>query len=57
LATLQQIIAEKFFEKLAEDKAIDASKVEALRALLQKGQKAKADDFVRVFTTDAGDLV
>jgi hypothetical protein len=55
LATLQQIIAEKFLSKLVEDKAIDASKIEALRALLQKGQKLKADDFVKVFT-NAGDV-
>jgi preprotein translocase subunit Sss1 len=54
MATLQQIIAEKFLAKLLEDKALDAEKVEQLRAILASGKKPKAEEFVKVFTQPAG---
>lgn len=54
MATLQQTLAEKFLAKLLEDKAIDAEKVEQLRAILASGKKPKAEEFVRVFTQPAG---
>ena len=54
MATLRQTLAEKFLAKLLEDKAIDAEKVEQLRAILASGKKAKAEEFVKVFTQPAG---
>jgi hypothetical protein len=49
MATLRQTLAEKFLAKLLEDKAIDAEKVEQLRAILASGKKPKAEEFVKVF--------
>ena len=37
--------------------ARDATKVDALRRLLAEGKKLKADDFVEIFSTPAGDDV
>jgi hypothetical protein len=54
MATLQQIIAGKFLAKLAEGDEVDAEKIEQLRKLLEGGKKAKAEDFVKIFTAPAG---
>lgn len=54
MATLPQIISEKFLKKLAESKEIDAEKIEQLRILLSDSKKPKPDDFVRVFLQPAG---
>jgi hypothetical protein len=57
MTTLQQQIAEKFLAALAQDENFDDAKVEALRRLLSKGKKPKADDLVEVFSMPAGDEV
>jgi HEPN domain-containing protein len=57
MTTLQQQIAEKFLAAIAKDKNFDAPKVEALRRLLGEAKKPKADDFVGIFSTPAGDDV
>jgi hypothetical protein len=54
MASLQQSIAEKFLVALAQNKDIDADKIEKMRQLLARGTKPKADEFVRVFTTPVG---
>jgi hypothetical protein len=54
MATLQQIVAEKFLGKLKEGKELDAEKVEQLRKLLADSKKPKAEDFIKVFTAPAG---
>jgi hypothetical protein len=54
MATLQQIISQKFLEKLAESKEVDAGKIEQLRILLLDSKKPKPDDFVRIFSQPAG---
>lgn len=54
MATLYQIIAEKFFAKLAEDGTIDAEKMDQLRLLIQGSKKPKADDFVKIFAPSPG---
>jgi hypothetical protein len=54
MPTLQQTIAEKFFAKLSEGKAMDSEKIEQLRSLLAGSKKPKAEDFVKIFTLPAG---
>jgi len=54
MPTLQQQIAEKFLLKLAAADDVDAAKIEQLRLLLAENKKAKADDFIKIFTTPAG---
>jgi hypothetical protein len=54
MPNLQQQIADKFLQALAEHEGVDAHKVDELRALLIRGKKAKADDFVRIFVTPPG---
>jgi len=54
MATLQQQIASKFLERLAESKQVDAGKVEQLRKLLTDSKRPKADDFVKIFSLPAG---
>ena len=55
MATLQQTIVERFLAKLSDDdQAMDAEKIELLRALLARGKKPKAEDLVKVFTQPAG---
>jgi hypothetical protein len=56
MATLQQIIAEKFIAELAEKGTVDSAKIEALRVLLKSDKKIKPDELVKVFTTDGGDV-
>jgi hypothetical protein len=54
MATLQQKIAEKFLAKLADSKDMDAAKIDRLRSLLADGKKAKAEDFVHIFSLPVG---
>jgi len=54
MATLQQLIADKFLAKLAESKHVDSEKIDQLRALLANSKKPKAEDFVRIFSLPAG---
>jgi hypothetical protein len=56
MATLQHTIAEKFLAELAEKGTVDSAKIEALRAMLKSGKKIKAEELVKVFTTDGGDV-
>lgn len=56
MPTLQQTIAQKFLDELKAGKVLDDAKVEAMRKLLQSDAKPKADDFVKVFTPDGGDV-
>jgi hypothetical protein len=54
MASLQQRIADKFLAALAQRKEIDADKVVELRALLCRGKRPKADEFIRVFSAPPG---
>ena len=54
MPTLQAIISEKFFAKLSNSDAIDASKIEQLRTLFAAGKKLKADDLVKIFSLPPG---
>jgi hypothetical protein len=54
MPTIQQQIADKFLSKLAESDEVDAAKIEQLRVLLSENKKAKAEDFVKIFTMPAG---
>jgi hypothetical protein len=54
MATLQRLIADKFLAKLAENKDVDAEKVERLRDLLADGKKIKAEDLVSAFSRPGG---
>lgn len=56
MPTLQHTIAQKFLDELKTGKVLDDAKVEAVRKLLESGAKPKADDFVKVFTPDGGDI-
>jgi hypothetical protein len=57
MATLQQQIAEKFLDQLAESKEISAEKREKLRLALAADKKLKADDYVKIFSDpDHGDV-
>jgi hypothetical protein len=57
MATLQQQIAEKFLDRLAESKEISAEKTEKLRLALAADKKLKADDYVKIFSEpDHGDV-
>lgn len=54
MASLQQKIAEKFLSALAQQEDLDAEKIAALRQLLARGKKPKADEFVTVFKKPVG---
>jgi hypothetical protein len=56
MPTLQQTIAEKFLAALAEKQVLEPAGIDALRDLLKAEKKIKADDFVKVFTGDNGDV-
>ena len=48
MPTLQQEIAEKFIEELAQNKAFSPQRIEKLRAALKATKTPKADDFVQI---------
>lgn len=54
MPTLQQNIAKKFLDTLIEGKKLDSSHLDQIQKLLAKGQKPKAEDFVKIFTTPVG---
>jgi len=54
LPTIQQTIGDKFLAKIAEDKEVDARKIEQLRALLIDNKKLRPEDFIKIFTIPAG---
>ncbi|WP_200940473.1 hypothetical protein [Devosia sp. Root413D1] len=54
MANLQQKIAEKFLSTLAEQGDLDVEKIAALRQLLERGKKPKAEEFVSVFKRPVG---
>ena len=56
MPTLQQTIAQKFLAELKAGKVLDDVKVEVVRKLLESDAKLKADDFVKVFTPDGGEV-
>jgi hypothetical protein len=56
MATLQQIISEKFLQKLSESEGVDAEKVAQLRTLLADSKKPKPEDFIKIFSFPSGDL-
>jgi predicted transcriptional regulator len=56
MPTLQQTIVTAFLPHLAEKKSLDEAKIESLRKLLADNRKVKADDFIKIFTGDDGDV-
>jgi len=54
MATLQQLIAEKFLAKLTKSKKVDADKIDQLRTVLADSKKLKAEEFVKIFSLPAG---
>jgi hypothetical protein len=55
MPTLQEQISEKFLRKLAESDEVDAAKIDKLKVLLSNNKRAKAEDFVKIFTTPVGE--
>jgi hypothetical protein len=56
MTTLQQTVVETFLGDLASNKSLDDAKIEALRKLLAENPKVKADDLVKIFSSDGGDV-
>lgn len=56
MATLQQTVVNAFLADLASKKSLDGAKIEALRKLLAENPKVKADDLVKIFLSDGGDV-
>ncbi|CUU14660.1 hypothetical protein CDS [Bradyrhizobium sp.] len=54
MTTLQQTIAKAFLADLASNRSLDDAKIEALRKLLTENSKIKADDLVKIFSSDHG---
>jgi hypothetical protein len=55
MSTVHKKIVETFLSKLANSDAVDAQKLQRLRALLDESEKPKPDDFVKIFNLPAGD--
>lgn len=53
MPTLQQQIANKFIERLAEAKTLEEAALKQLRTLLAGGKKLKPDDLTKLFTSPA----
>jgi hypothetical protein len=56
MTTLHQQIAQKFLDKLAKAKELDAEMIEKLRTLFSSTRKTKADDFAKIFSPADDDL-
>jgi hypothetical protein len=57
MATLQQQIADKFLNQLAESTDVSTEKIEKLRSALSAAKRPKTEDFVKIFTEpDHGDI-
>ena len=54
MPTLQQLIAEKFLNRLKESQALDEQALKQLVDLFGAGKKIKVDDLVKVFTSPPG---
>jgi hypothetical protein len=57
MPTLQQLIAEKFLDRLKEGSELDEQALKHLGDLFGAGNKIKADDLVKVFTSPPGEEV
>jgi hypothetical protein len=55
MPTIYQQIVEKFLRKLVDSGDVDSSKIEKLKVVLSQNVKIKADDFVKIFNTPAGE--
>jgi hypothetical protein len=55
VATIQKKIRDAFLARLTESGAVDAQKIEQLRALFDNGKKLKPDDIVKLFSSPADD--
>ena len=55
MPTIHQQIVEKFLRKLAESGEVDADTIEKLKVVLLQNARIKADDFVKIFNTPAGE--
>ncbi len=54
MATLQKQIADKFLEKLAHSKEVDAIQVSELKTLFSGDKKIKVEDLVKIFSLPHG---
>ena len=54
MATLQKQIADKFLEKLAHSKEVDAAQLNELKTLFSGDKKVKVEDLVKVFSLPHG---
>jgi len=54
VATLQKQIADKFLEKLAHSKEVDAAQLNELKTLFSGDKKVKVEDLVKVFSLPHG---
>jgi hypothetical protein len=55
MATVQEDILNAFFAKLLKSGTLDQVAVDALRKLLERGKKLKAEDFVAALAQDPKD--
>jgi hypothetical protein len=56
MATIQEMIVEKLVAELSEKTTLSAPKISALRELLRKDSKVRADDLVAIFIGDDGEV-
>jgi hypothetical protein len=54
MATLQRQIADKFLEKLAHAKDVDAAQLDELKTLFSGNKKIRVEDLLKIFTLPAG---
>jgi hypothetical protein len=54
MPTLQQKIAQRFVETLAQSEDANPEQIKQLRELLSDPKKLKADNFVKLFSQPAG---
>ena len=57
MTTLYQQIGEKFLAELGKSPDVSPEKLEALRPLFADSKKVKADDLVKIFSSDREDEV
>lgn len=55
MATVQEDVLNAFFARLSKSDTIDQVTVDALRKLLERGKKMKAEDFVAALARDPKD--
>jgi hypothetical protein len=54
MATLQKQITNKFLEKLAHSKGVDATQLNELKTLFSGDKKIKVEELVKVFSLPRG---